>query len=101
MFEEIEGPDCNFVYTSVLGLMLMDYSIAILNYNRSSMRDYDIWVMIQPGVWNKNFIFECIRLIKSYYDNSLIFTNKTSHLVSYNVWTKKMRHLRFQHSTWD
>ncbi|KAG5577200.1 hypothetical protein H5410_057334 [Solanum commersonii] len=33
MFEEIEGPYCNFVYTSVLGLMLMDDYIAILNYN--------------------------------------------------------------------
>ncbi|KAG5577205.1 hypothetical protein H5410_057339 [Solanum commersonii] len=33
MFEEIEGPDCNFVYTSVLGLMLMDDSISMVNYN--------------------------------------------------------------------
>ncbi|KAG5577199.1 hypothetical protein H5410_057333 [Solanum commersonii] len=63
------------------------------------MLDYDIWVMIQPGVWNKNFIFECIRLIKSCYDSSFIFADKASHLVSYNVWTKKTRHLGFQHSS--
>ncbi|WMV55420.1 hypothetical protein MTR67_048805 [Solanum verrucosum] len=79
--------------------MLMDDSIAILNYNRCSMLDYDIWVLIQPGVWNKLFTFECIRLIKSCYDRSLIFADKASRLVSYNVRTKTTRHLGFQHTS--
>ncbi|WMV55424.1 hypothetical protein MTR67_048809 [Solanum verrucosum] len=63
------------------------------------MLNYDIWVMIQPGVWNKVFTFECIRLIKSCYASSLIFAGKVSHLVSYNVRTKKTRHFGFQHSS--
>lgn len=98
MFKEIEGPNYNFLYTSVLGLMLMDDSIAILNYKRCCMLDYDIWVMIQPGVWNNIFTFECIGLIKSCYVSSLIFRDKASHLVSYNARTKKTRRLGFQHS---
>ncbi|XP_015073220.1 F-box/kelch-repeat protein At3g06240-like [Solanum pennellii] len=98
MFEEIEGPDRNIVYTFALGLMLIDDSIAMLKYNTCSMLAYDIWALIQPGVWNKIVTFELFTPIKTCYDNSLITVVKDSQLVSYNVRTNSMRYLGFQHS---
>ncbi|KAH0680559.1 hypothetical protein KY290_022747 [Solanum tuberosum] len=98
MFEEIEGPDGNVVYTFALGLMLIDDSIAILNYNPCSMLAYDIWALIQPGVWNKIVTFQLFTPIKSFYDSYLISVVKASQLVSYNVRTNKMMYLGFQHS---
>lgn len=46
IFEEINWPDCQSVYTLALGLMLIDDSISTLNYNPRGMFDYDIWVLI-------------------------------------------------------
>ncbi|KAG5577231.1 hypothetical protein H5410_057365 [Solanum commersonii] len=96
IFEGIEGCDCHFVDSSVLGMMLLDDSIAILNSNIDERFAYDIWVMIQPGIWNKRVTFQCYPKIKSCYDSSLILATKASRLVSYNVLTNKTRHHGFQ-----
>ncbi|KAG5577198.1 hypothetical protein H5410_057332 [Solanum commersonii] len=64
-----------------------------------SMDDLFLMYGTIDGVWNKICTFECIGLIKSCYDSSLMFADKASHLVSYNVRTKKTRHLGFQHSS--
>uniref|UniRef100_M1E0W2 Class S F-box protein n=1 Tax=Solanum tuberosum TaxID=4113 RepID=M1E0W2_SOLTU len=96
IFEEIEGHDCHFVHSSVLGMMLLDDSIAILNSNIDERFAYDIWVMIQPGIWNKRVTFQCFPKIKSCYDSSLILATKASRLVSYNVLTNKTRHHEFE-----
>ncbi|XP_025883690.1 putative F-box protein At3g20705 [Solanum lycopersicum] len=98
MFTEIEGPDHQLVDTNMLGLMSVDSSIAILNLNPSTIFAYDIWVMIQLGVWNKLVTFQCFFRLKSCYDNSLIFATKDSQLVSFDVRTNKTRHLGFQHA---
>ncbi|KAH0719963.1 hypothetical protein KY290_004878 [Solanum tuberosum] len=97
MFKEIEGPGHQSVDTNMLGLMLVDSSIAILNLNPRTVFAYDIWVMIQPGVWNKLVTFQCFFRIKSCFDSSLILATKDSQLVSYDVRTNKTRHLGFQH----
>ncbi|WMV27611.1 hypothetical protein MTR67_020996 [Solanum verrucosum] len=93
MFEGIEGPH---IHTYVFGLMLVDDSIAILSLNDLNMSDYAIWVMIQPGVWNKLVTFQCFPFIKSCYDSSLILATRTSRLISYNVRTNKLKDLAFQ-----
>lgn len=98
MFEEIKGPDRNVVDTFVLGLMLIDDSIAILNYTTCSMLAYDIWSLIQLGVWNKIVTFQLFTPIKSCYDGYLISVVKSSQLVSYNVRTNRMSYLGFQYS---
>ncbi|XP_025883623.1 putative F-box protein At3g20705 [Solanum lycopersicum] len=98
MFTEIEGPGHQLVDTNMLGLMSVDSSIAILNLNPSTIFAYDIWVMIQPGVWNKLVTFQCFFRLKSCYHNSLIFATKDSQLVSFDVRTNKTRHLGFQHA---
>ncbi|KAH0684099.1 hypothetical protein KY285_021585 [Solanum tuberosum] len=103
MFEEIEGPDpdnSEYPFVFHYGMMLFDDSIAILN--TSSKVDeksyYHLWVMIQPGVWNRLITFQCFLDIISSYDNSLIFVTRASRLFSYNVRTNKTRHLGFQYS---
>ncbi|XP_049375541.1 F-box protein CPR1-like [Solanum verrucosum] len=98
IFEEIEGPDCHCVHSSMLGMMLLDDSIAMLNSNIDERFAYDIWVMIQPAIWNKLVTFQCFPKIKSCYDSSLILATKASRLVSYNVLTNKTRHHGFQRS---
>ncbi|WMV54660.1 hypothetical protein MTR67_048045 [Solanum verrucosum] len=97
MFNVIEGPDHQSFDSNMFGLMSVDSSISILNLNLRTMFAYDIWVMIQPGVWKKLVPFQCFCRIKSCYDSSLILATKDSHLVSYDVRTNKTRHLGFQH----
>ncbi|KAG5591499.1 hypothetical protein H5410_042013 [Solanum commersonii] len=97
MFEEIEGPDPN-VREYADGMMLLDESIAILNLIANPRFYYDLWVMIQPGVWNKLITFQCFPYFISFYDTSFIIVSRASRLFSYNVRTNKTRHLGFQHS---
>ncbi|KAK4722933.1 hypothetical protein R3W88_013166 [Solanum pinnatisectum] len=99
MFEEIEGPDQDpkFPYVYALGMMLLDDSIAILNKKVFENFNYDIWVMIKPGVWNKLITFQSSPRIISCYDSSLILVTRASRLFSYNVQTNKTRYLGFQH----
>ncbi|XP_060200851.1 uncharacterized protein LOC132629139 [Lycium barbarum] len=96
VFEEIGGPDDHSVHNYVLGLMLLDDSIAILNMFKSFV--FDIWIMIQPRIWNNLVTFQCFTEIKSCFDSSLILVTRVFRLVSYNVRTKKTRHLGFRHS---
>ncbi|KAK4378973.1 hypothetical protein RND71_000835 [Anisodus tanguticus] len=63
---------------------------------------YALWVMIEPGVWNKLLTFQCLPHIKSMYcgfwdSSTVIFLAKSSRLVSYDVKTREMRHLGFRH----
>ncbi|XP_060199665.1 F-box/kelch-repeat protein At3g23880-like isoform X1 [Lycium barbarum] len=95
VFEEIGGPDDHSVHYYAMALMLLDDSIAILNMVERF--DFDIWIMIQPGVWNKLLTFQCCTKIKSCFDSSLILVTRAFRLVSYNVLTKKTRHLGFRH----
>ncbi|KAK4722935.1 hypothetical protein R3W88_013168 [Solanum pinnatisectum] len=99
MFEEIEGPDPDpkFPYVYALGMVLLNDSIAILNKKTFEKFYYDIWVMVQPGVWNKIITFQSSPRIISCYDTSLILVTRASRLFSYNVWTNKTRYLGFQH----
>ncbi|XP_015161884.1 F-box protein CPR30-like isoform X2 [Solanum tuberosum] len=100
MFEEIEGPDPDpkSPYVYAFGMMLLDDSIAILNKKMVEKFYYDIWVMIQPGVWNKLITFQCFPHFISCYDSSLILVTRASRLFSYNIRTNKTRYLGFQHS---
>ncbi|XP_049391996.1 F-box protein At3g08750-like [Solanum stenotomum] len=103
MFEEIEGPDLDSSEHPLVfhyGMMLFDDSIAILNTSSKVEKRfyYDIWVMIQPGVWNRLITFQCFPVIISCYDSSLIFVTRASRLFSYNVRTNKTRHLGFHYS---
>nr|XP_016439185.1 PREDICTED: F-box/kelch-repeat protein At3g06240-like isoform X2 [Nicotiana tabacum] len=91
VFEEIEGPDV----ISFSSLILLDDSVALLTFYGNSV--HDIWVMIQPGVWNKLFTFQNFTCIKTWYSSCLILATKRSRLVSYNVRTKKTRRLGFCH----
>ncbi|KAJ8541000.1 hypothetical protein K7X08_001816 [Anisodus acutangulus] len=95
VFEEIGESDDHSVNSLVFGLILLDDSIAILNTVERFV--FDIWVMIQPGVWNKLVTFQCFTNIKSCYDSSLSLVTRASRLVSYNVRMKKTRHLGFRH----
>ena len=94
--EMFEGNEGIHIHTHVFGLMLVDYSFSILSLKNLNMFDYDIWVMIQPRVWNKLVTFQCFTIIKVCYDNSLIFATRTSLLFSYNVRTNKLKDLAFQ-----
>ncbi|XP_060216425.1 F-box/kelch-repeat protein At3g23880-like [Lycium barbarum] len=88
VFGEIDGPDH---YSDPKMPILFDDSIALLNLSADCV--YDIWVMIQPGVWNKRFTFQCFPYFKSWYSSTVIFVTKSSRLVSYNVKTQKTTHL--------
>ncbi|WMV59182.1 hypothetical protein MTR67_052567 [Solanum verrucosum] len=96
VFEVIEGPphDCA-IRSWTADLMILDGSIVILN--EVDMFIYYVWVMIQPGVWNKLATFDCFLCIKSCCDNSLIWSSGCFGLISYNVKTKKTRYLEFHH----
>ncbi|XP_016453125.2 F-box/kelch-repeat protein At3g06240-like, partial [Nicotiana tabacum] len=91
VFEEIEGPDD----ISFSSLILLDDSVALLPFYGNCV--HDIWVMIQPGVWNKRFTFQCFTYPRTWYSSCLILVTKRSRLVSYNVRTTKTRRLGFCH----
>ncbi|XP_060199661.1 putative F-box protein At3g10430 [Lycium barbarum] len=98
VFEEIGGPDGHSVrlVPNAPHLILLDDSIAILS-GVDRFFFFDIWVMIQPGVWNKLVTFQCFTRIKSFCDSSLILVTKAFQLLSYNVRTNKTRRLGFRH----
>ncbi|KAG5570870.1 hypothetical protein H5410_060636 [Solanum commersonii] len=96
VFEVIEGPPHDYDIRSwTADLMILDDSIVILN--EVDMFVYVVWVMIQPGVWNKLATFHCFLCIKSCCDSSLIWASGCFGLISYNVKTKKMRNFEFHH----
>ncbi|PHT33757.1 hypothetical protein CQW23_25557 [Capsicum baccatum] len=96
VFVEIEGPPDDYcIYSWSANLILLDDSVAILNFVERLV--IDVWVMIQPGVWNKLVIVNCFTHIKSCYESSLILVTSDSQLLSYNVRTKKTRLLEFHH----
>ncbi|KAG5603797.1 hypothetical protein H5410_025289 [Solanum commersonii] len=96
VFDKIEGPPHDYAICSCTAdLIILDDFIAILN--EVDMFVFDVWVMIQPGVWNKFATFHCFSTIKSCCDSSLILATRRSRLISYNVKTKKTRHLEFRH----
>uniref|UniRef100_M1AZM8 F-box family protein n=1 Tax=Solanum tuberosum TaxID=4113 RepID=M1AZM8_SOLTU len=96
VFEMIEGPPHDYAIRSCTAdLIILDDSIAILN--EVDLFVFYVWVMIQPGVWNKFAIFHCFSSVKSCCDSSLILATRRSRLISYNVKTKKTRHLEFRH----
>ncbi|KAF3676512.1 putative anthocyanin 5-aromatic acyltransferase-like [Capsicum annuum] len=94
VFVEIEGPPVDYcIYSWSANLILLDDSVAILNFVERLV--IDVWVMIQPGVWNKLVTVNCFAHIKSCYESSLILVTSDSQLLSYNVRTKKTRLLEF------
>nr|XP_009787764.1 PREDICTED: F-box/kelch-repeat protein At3g23880-like [Nicotiana sylvestris] len=96
VFAEIGGPDVGRAFNHRnVRLVLLDDFIALMTVVEGFV--YDIWVMIQPGVWNKQFTFQCTSYIKSWYSSALIFVNKRSHLFSYDVRTQTTRNLGFRH----
>ncbi|XP_015168994.1 F-box protein CPR30-like [Solanum tuberosum] len=96
VFVEMEGPPRGHEdYNWLANLMLLGDSVGILNYVDGFVRD--VWVMIQPGVWNKLLTIHLTTPTKSFYDNSLILETKSSRLVSYNVRTNKTRLFEFRH----
>ncbi|XP_009799209.1 F-box protein At2g40925-like [Nicotiana sylvestris] len=59
VFTEIEGPDAPRPFTHWhLKLILLDDSLALFSVADWDRFEHDIWVMIQPGVWNKMITFQ-------------------------------------------
>ncbi|KAK4365543.1 hypothetical protein RND71_016901 [Anisodus tanguticus] len=98
VFTEIGGPDApRFKYWSV-DMILLDDSIAILTEVDANV--YDIWVMIQPGVWNKLLTFHCFQnfgYLRSWSPYTVFFRNKHSSLNSCDIRTQETRYLGFRH----
>lgn len=95
-FAKMEGPPRgNEDYTWSGTLMLLGDSLGILNFVEGCIND--VWVMIQPGVWNKFLTFHLTTRTKSFYDNCFICVTKSSRLASYNVVTNKTRLLEYRH----
>lgn len=92
MFGKIDGPHDDDSYKMPI---IFDDSVALFNCHNNSV--HDIWVMIQPGVWNKLFTFQCFPYFKSWYSSTVIVATRSSRLVSYNVKTQKMTRLGFHH----
>ncbi|CAN4119909.1 unnamed protein product [Withania somnifera] len=92
VFGKIDGPRDDYSYKMPI---IFDDSVALFNVHDYS--HHDIWVMIQPGVWNKLFSFQCFPYFKSWYSSTVIAATRRSRLVSYNVKTQKMMCLGFHH----
>ncbi|XP_049364787.1 F-box/kelch-repeat protein At3g23880-like [Solanum verrucosum] len=96
VFVDMEGPPAGHEdYHWLANLMVLGDSFGILNFVDGFV--HDVWIMIQPGVWNKLVTIHLTTRIKSYYDNSIILVTKSSRLVSYNVRTNKTRLFEFRH----
>ncbi|PHT40826.1 hypothetical protein CQW23_19680 [Capsicum baccatum] len=101
-FGEIEGPNAGrpFDHHHLVMILLDDDSIALMTNVRVCAFEYEIWVMVQPGLWNKLFALKCFTYtpsMKSWFPSTVIYVTRRSHLVSYNVRTGKSRHLGFHH----
>ncbi|XP_049405414.1 F-box/kelch-repeat protein At3g23880-like [Solanum stenotomum] len=96
VFVEMEGPPrAHEDYNWSANLMLLGDSVGILNFVDGFV--HDVWVMIQPGVWNKLLTIHLTVRTKSFYENSFILVTKSSRLVSYNVRTNKTRLFEYRH----
>ncbi|KAF3633344.1 hypothetical protein FXO38_25648 [Capsicum annuum] len=81
-------------------LILRDGSINIMAEGFNS--EFTLWLMIEPGVWNKLLTFQCSSLIEPLYhglwdSTTVIFLDRSSWLFSYDIVTQETKHLRFQH----
>ncbi|XP_015161315.1 F-box/kelch-repeat protein At3g23880-like [Solanum tuberosum] len=96
LFVKMEGPPRGHEdYSWSTDLILLGDSVGILNFVEGFVKD--VWVMIQPGVWNKLLTIHLTTPTKSFYDNSFILVTKSSRLVSYNVRTNKTKLFEFRH----
>ncbi|KAK4339617.1 hypothetical protein RND71_041079 [Anisodus tanguticus] len=98
VFGEIRGADVPS--NACWSLILLDDSITLLTLGIRA--DYALWVMIEPGIWNKFLTFQCLSHSKAmhcgFWDSSTaIFLTRSSRLVSYDVKTGEMRHLGFRY----
>ncbi|KAM3378620.1 hypothetical protein P3S68_011059 [Capsicum galapagoense] len=78
-------------------MILLDDSIALMG--TVGEFEYEIWVMVQPGLWNKLFALKCFtysQCIKSWFPRAAIYVTERSHLVSVDVRTGETRPLGFR-----
>ncbi|PHU09670.1 hypothetical protein BC332_21530 [Capsicum chinense] len=101
-FGEIEGPDARYTFhrSHLVMILLDDDSIALMTNVCVCAFKYEIWVMVQPGLWNKLFALKCFtysQCIKSWFPRAAIYVTERSHLVSVDVRTGETRPLGFRH----
>ncbi|KAF3676032.1 hypothetical protein FXO38_04503 [Capsicum annuum] len=80
-------------------LMLLDGSNKIMAKAFNSV--FTIWLMIEPGVWNKLHTFQCTSIIEPFYrgfwdSTTAIFLDTSDWLFSYDVVTQETKPLGFQ-----
>ncbi|KAM3282425.1 hypothetical protein P3S67_026070 [Capsicum chacoense] len=63
-FGEIEGPDARYTFhRSHLFMILLDDSVALMG--TVGEFEYEIWVMVQPGLWNMLHLFSMYQVLVS------------------------------------